>query len=203
MKLTEMSVRAFLEALRSPAAVPGGGSSAALAGAAGACLLAMVAALPKHRAASDDEVSALRETGEACGRLGRDLEHLVDDDSEAYGRVMHAYRLPKGSEAETAARRAAIEAALRTATDLSLAVMRHAVEALAAAPVVGRLGNPHAASDVGVAVELLVAACRGAQLNVDINLAQVKDAGYADRAREDARALMARCEEAAAAHRAR
>jgi formiminotetrahydrofolate cyclodeaminase len=203
MKLTEMSIGAFLEAVRSPAPVPGGGSSAALAGATGASLLTMVAAMPKHRATSEADTAALRTAGEKCAGIGGELTRLINEDSDAYGRVMAAYRLPKSSEGEKDERSAAIQAALMTATEVPLAVMGRAVEALTAAATVGRLGNPNASSDVGVAVELLAAACRGAALNVDINLGQIKDARYAGRVREDAERLSARCDEAAAAaHRA-
>lgn len=194
MKPTEMSVRAFLEALGSPTPVPGGGSSAALAGAVGAALLTMVAGMPKHRAASDEEIAALRGAREQCARTGGSLAQLVNDDCDAYERVLAAYRLPRASDAEKAARSAAIQDALKTATDVPLAVMRGAVEALASAAPVRRLGNPNASSDVGVAIELLAAACRGARLNVDINLEHVKDTRYAGHVREHARTIAERCE---------
>jgi formiminotetrahydrofolate cyclodeaminase len=203
MKLTEMSIGAFLEAVRSPAPVPGGGSAAALAGATGASLLTMVAAMPKHRAGSEAETAALRTAGEECASIDAELTRLINEDSDAYGGVMAAYRLPKTSEGEKDERNAAIQAALKSATEVPLAVMRRAVQALTAAAAVGRLGNPNASSDVGVAVELLAAACRGAALNVGINLEQIKDTAYAGRVREDAGGLSARCDEAAAAaHRA-
>jgi formiminotetrahydrofolate cyclodeaminase len=195
MKLTEMSIRAFLDAVRSPAPVPGGGSSAALAGAAGASLLAMVAAMPKHRAASEADIGLLRDTGAQCTRIADDLAQLINEDSDAYGRVMAAYRLPKASDAEKAERSAAIQAALTRATEVPLLVMRQSVEALETAPAIARLGNPNASSDVGVGAELLAAACRGARLNVDINLEHVKDTGYAGQARTEAQALAARCDE--------
>ncbi len=202
MKLTDQSVAEFLNALRSPAAVPGGGSAAALAGAAGSSLLAMIAGMPKHRAASDEEVAALRHAAEQCAALGGELAILIDEDSEAYGRVMAAYRLPKASAAEKAERGAAIQSALRTATEVPLTVMRRSVGALTMAAAVARLGNPKASSDVGVAIELLSAACRGARLNVDINLEQITDTGYVGQVREHARTLAARCDEAIAAARA-
>ncbi len=96
MKLTQKSVAALLEDFRSSAPTPGGGSAAALAGAIGASLLAMVAALPKPRATSDEDLQKLRLAGERCAALANELEDLVDRDSAAYELVMAAYRLPKG-----------------------------------------------------------------------------------------------------------
>lgn len=201
MKLTERSVADFLDALRSPAPAPGGGSASALAGAAGSSLLAMIAAMPRNRGTSEEDTAALQAAGGLCAGLGAQLTVMIDQDSEAYERVMAAYRLPKGSEAEKAERSGRIQAALRAATEVPLGVMRRSVEALTAAATVARLGNPNASSDVGVAVELLSAACRGARLNVDINLEHLKDAGYVEEVRQQARTLAARCDQAVAAAR--
>lgn len=199
MKLAERSVADFLDALRSPAPAPGGGSASALAGAVGSSLLAMVAGLPTNRATSEADTARLQAAGGLCAGLGAQLTVTIDTDSEAYERVVAAYRLPKGSEAEKAERSGRIQAALRTATEVPLAVMRRSVEALTAAATVAQLGNPNASSDVGVAVELLAAACRGARLNVEINLEHLKEPGYVEEVRTQARTLAARCDEAVAA----
>ena len=86
----------LLAAFRSSDPTPGGGSASALAGAIGASLLAMVAALPKPRASSEEDMVALRDTGLRCTALAADLEPLVDRDADAYELVMERYRLPKG-----------------------------------------------------------------------------------------------------------
>ena len=180
MKLTEKSVAALLEEFRSSAPTPGGGSAAALAGAIGASLLAMVASLPKPRATSDADLRHLRLAGERCAALARELEDLIDRDSAAYDLVMSSYRLPKASDEEKAARAAAIQQALRSAIAAPLDVMRACSAAAGIGQVTRSLGNANAASDVEVGLELLRAGLRGARLNVEINLGSVKDAGYVE-----------------------
>lgn len=188
MTLTQKTVKALLEDFRSPAPTPGGGSAAALAGAVGASLLAMVAALPKPRASTDTDLQSLRDAGERCTALAADLESLVDRDSEAYELVVNAYRLPKATDEEKAARTRAIQDALRMAIAAPLDVMRASSAAIAMVPVLQAHGNQNASSDVQVGLELLRAGLRGARVNVEINLGNVKDAAYAtDVAREVSR----------------
>jgi methenyltetrahydrofolate cyclohydrolase len=189
MKLTSQSISDLLAAFRSSDPTPGGGSASALSGAVGASLLAMVAGLARPQATADDDVSRLRQAGARCTDLALQLERLVDRDTEAYDLVVGAYRLPKTTDEEKAARTAAIQAALRAATEAPLEVMRLCREALTLAPVVGSLGNANASSDVKVAGGLLRAALDGARENVDINLGSVKDASYVQRVRDESMAL--------------
>ena len=185
MALTSLSVSQLLDAFRSPNPTPGGGSAAALAGALGASLLAMVAGLPKSRTATEEDAQRLAAAGERCAALAAELESLVDEDSAAYDRVMGAYKKPKGTDEEKAARSAAIQAAFRGAIAAPLAVMRACAAAAEQGVVVAGLGNPSASSDARVGLELLGAALRGARLNVEINLGSVKDADYAARVSAD------------------
>jgi methenyltetrahydrofolate cyclohydrolase len=203
MSLSERPVVAFLEAIRSPVPTPGGGSASALAGALGASLLAMVAGMTKHRAASEEDVDRLQAAGTRSAELSARLTTLIDRDSDAYDLVVGAYKLPKGSDADKTARAVRIQEALTAAIDAPLDVMRASAAAVDAAAVVAAFGNPNAASDVGVALELLSAAARGARLNVEINLDTITDAAYADRVRGEAAALAAACEGGAAAARKR
>ena len=189
MKLTQKSVAALLEDFRSSAPTPGGGSAAALAGAIGASLLAMVAALPKPRATSDEDLQKLRLAGERCAALANELEDLVDRDSAAYELVMAAYRLPKGSDEEKAQRAAAIQQALKSAIAAPLNVMRACSAGAASGQVARRFGNANAASDVEVGLELLGAGLRGGRLNVEINLGSVKDSGYVEDVRREIQQL--------------
>ena len=189
MKLTTRSVSDLLAAFRSSDPTPGGGSAAALSGAMGASLLAMVAGLAKPQATADDDVTRLRRAGARCTDLALQLERLVDRDTEAYDLVVAAYRLPKATDEEKAARTVAIQTALRAATDAPLEVMRLCREAVTLAPVVGSLGNANASSDVKVAAGLLRAGLDGARENVEINLGSVKDASYVQRVRDESMAL--------------
>jgi methenyltetrahydrofolate cyclohydrolase len=188
---------ALLEQFRSSAPTPGGGSAAALAGAIGASLFVMVASLPKPRASGDDELAQLRNIADDCTALARRLEVLIDRDSAAYDQVMAAYRLPKVTDEEKAARSTAIQAAMKGAIEIPLDVMRACATAIAHADALTRLANPNASSDVKVGVELLRAGLRGAQANVEINLGSVKDEGYVEGVRVEVRGLSESDERAA------
>ena len=185
MKLTERRVDDLLQAFRSPDPTPGGGSAAALAGAIGASLLAMVAGLPKSRAATEEDVERLQAAGRRCAAIAGDLTTLVDRDSEAYDLVVGAYKQPKGTDEEKSARSAAIQQAMRAAIAAPLDVMRACAAAAEQGVVVAALGNPSASSDVRVGFELLGAGLRGAKLNVEINLGSVKDAAYVETVRRE------------------
>jgi len=203
MTLIAQTVTDLLAAFRSPAPTPGGGSAAALAGAIGSSLLAMVAELPKSRAATAEDIARLRAAGGRCTALSAELELLVDRDSDAYELVMTAYKKPKASDEEKAARSAGIQAAMREAIGAPLAVMRACAAAAEQGVVIATLGNPSASSDVQVGFELLGAALRGARLNVEINLGSVKDADYAATIRSEVEELeRALGHETAAARRA-
>ena len=191
MKLTSMSVSELLAAFRSSEPTPGGGSAAALAGSVGASLLAMVSALPKPKGESADDIAALEAAGESCAALALQLETLIDRDSSAYDGVVEAFRLPKASDVEKAARTAAIQEALKAATEAPLDVMRRCAEALALVPIVRDKGNQNAASDVQVARVMLGAGLHGGQLNVEINLGSIKDLDYVSRVRQESDALVA------------
>ena len=175
MSLIGLSVRELLNAFAAPTPTPGGGSAAALAGALGAALLAMVGSLPKTRHGSSEDARALGDAVHALNGTRERLEGLVDEDSRAYDAVMGAYRVPKDAADR---RRQAIQRALRAATDVPLEVMRLSEAGVRQGVVVARHGNPSASSDIGVGVELLKAAFEGAALNVRLNLQQVRDAEY-------------------------
>jgi formiminotetrahydrofolate cyclodeaminase len=185
MRLTSQTLADLLEAFRSTDPTPGGGSASALAGAVGASLLAMVAVLPKPRAETHDDRARLQLSHARATAHAKELEALIDRDSEAYELVVNAFRLPKGTDAEKAARSEAIQTALQAAIAAPLDVMRECAAAIAEGPVVMRLGNPNASSDVQVGLELLRAGLRGARLNVEINLGSVKDPEYAARIAAD------------------
>lgn len=186
---SEMALADLVDAFASTDPVPGGGSAAALAGAVGASLLLMVAGIPKTKSGAPEETADLAEAEARIRPLRDSLLELVDRDSEAYRQVMTAFKLPKGSDAETSQRRKAIEDATRGATEVPLDTMRACQQALRGAITVAANGNRKAGSDVGVAIELLLAALRGARMNVEINLAGLRDTEYVARIRTEASQL--------------
>ena len=185
VKFAEMALADLIDAFSSTDAVPGGGSAAALAGAVGVSLLMMVAGLPKTRTGAPEETADLAEASSRLHPLRDSLLELVDRDSDAYRQVMEAFRLPKQSDADKATRKEAIGAATRMATEAPLDTMRACQQALRGAVIVALNGSRTTTSDAGVAVELLVAALRGARLNVEINLSGLNDVAYVARVREE------------------
>jgi methenyltetrahydrofolate cyclohydrolase len=188
--LTSLSVTELLDAFASSAPTPGGGSAAALSGAVGASLLAMVAALPKTKTGDARERGLLDASASALNEIRRRLADLIDEDTRAYDLVTAAYKSPKATDDEKAARKTAIQAALRAATDAPLQTMRACEAALNHAKVVAENGNPNAASDVFVGIEMLRAGLRGAEKNVAINLHSLTDESYRQQVAEEARRLL-------------
>ena len=191
----------LLDAFASNDPVPGGGSAAALTGALGVSLLIMVAGLPKTRTGAPSEAADLSQASARLRPLRKSLAELIDRDAAAYQRVIAAYRMPKLSNDQQAHRTLAIEDAMRAATEAPLDTMRLCQQALEGAAIVAANGVGSASSDVAVAIELLVTAARGAGVNVDTNLAAMKDRGRAAQLRLECKELEA--ESIAAAHRAR
>lgn len=175
MTFADLKVSEFLDALANSEPTPGGGTASAVAGAMGASLMFMVTGLAKSRTNGDEEKAALAQARGPLGSIRDRLVRLAEDDSSAFDAVMAAYRLPKASDAERAARATAIEHSLQHATVVPLETLRACAQALEIASVVAANGNRSAASDVGVAIGLLEAAAEGAEANVRINLGGLKD----------------------------
>jgi methenyltetrahydrofolate cyclohydrolase len=188
-RLTELPVTELLESFAAPTATPGGGSASALAGALGASLLVMVATMPKTRGGTDADRAALDSVLWPLRHSRDHLAELVDRDRDAYDVVMHAYRLPKITDQEKDARKAAIQAALHGATEVPLNVMRACHAAAREGLAVARSGNPSASSDVRVAYELLGAALAGAAANARINLESLHDTGFTTAAEAEVQRL--------------
>lgn len=183
--IIDKTVAQLLDAFASSDPTPGGGSASALAGAVGTALLQMVARMPKTRTDPGIDRPALDAAADGLEPVSRELRALIDRDTAAYDAVVAAYRLPKVSEVEKNARKAAIQAAMREAIDAPLSVMRACRAALQHASVVQQHGNANAASDVTVAIALLRAGFEGARANVEINLGTVSDAAYAEQVKRE------------------
>ena len=174
----DQTVRGFLTTLGSDSPTPGGGTGAAVAGAMGAALVRMLAALtvgrPKYASAEPLMKAIADGANDGMVRL---LE-LADEDAKAYDAVSVAYRLPKGTEAEQAARKAAIQAALKGAVESPLRVMEQCLETLGLAKNAVAQGNKNALSDGAAGAELSRAAMVVASYNVRINLMAIEDERY-------------------------
>lgn len=181
--LASKTVQELLDAFSASTPTPGGGSAAALAGAISASLLAMVAAMPKTKSGTAEERAALDTLHPTLLSLRKELVELIDRDAASYDGVVAAYKLPKGTDEEKAARKSAVAAAMRLATEVPLETARAAVALATHAGIVAAHGNPNAASDAGVAVSLAMSAASGALMNVETNLTGMSDPDYAARVR--------------------
>ncbi len=173
--LMDLTVKDFLAELASASPAPGGGSASALAGALGAALVSMVARLSGGRDCPAEEKEDLRRLLERSLALLESLSSGVDGDTEAFNRVMSAYRMPKETPEEKDRRSRAIQEALQEAADHPLGMARECLDVLRLAGEMVRRGNPNALSDAGVAALIAYAGMVGSLFNVAINLEGIKD----------------------------
>jgi formiminotetrahydrofolate cyclodeaminase len=188
--LSQKNLSAFLDDLASNSPAPGGGSVASLAGALGSALTTMVCNLTvgkKKYASVEAEMKNMIPRSEA---LRKQFTRLIDQDTDAFSKVMEAYGLPKENEDQTALRNAAIQEATKEATLVPLEVMKHAIDAMALAQIVAEKGNVNSISDAGVSVLMLRAACEGAALNVNINLNGITDTEFVGWKREEVNSIL-------------
>ncbi len=195
-KLTGMTCAAFADETASESPAPGGGSISAYMGALAAALGTMVANLSAHKPGWDELWREFSDYAEQGQLLLAELLHLVDEDTEAFNRIMAALGLPKGSDEEKAARDAALEAATLYATQVPLRTMQVAVKTMPLLEAMAEKGNPASVSDAGVGALAARSAVLGAQLNVRINAAGLKDREAADRLTDEAAAIAATAVEA-------
>lgn len=166
------SVQEFLAELGSTAPAPGGGAAAALAGSMAAALVEMVAGISHKAAPQEERLEKIR--GEAQG-LRLKLTEAIEEDSAAYAEVARALSMPKATEEEKAARRAALAGALRRAAEVPLATARRAMRVLDLCEELAPLASRHLHSDIATAAQLARAAARAALYNVDANCLWIKD----------------------------
>lgn len=175
---TKKTVNAFLDELASSSPAPGGGSVAALSGALGAALTTMVCNLTIGKKKYAEVEADMKKVKAEAEKLRTRFTELVDQDTQAFNKVMEAYGLPKDSDAQKALRLAAIREATKEATLVPLEVMKHCIDAMALAQQVASAGNRNSVSDAGVSALMLHAACESAALNVKINLNGLADSDF-------------------------
>ena len=197
MKLTEMKLTEFCAALASKEPAPGGGSASANIAAMGVGLLAMVANLTVGRKKYEEHQELMQEIITEADSLRLRLVDAVDRDTEAYNGVSAVFSMPKETDDEKAARAAAMQPALKAATEVPYEVMElcHASLTLASRAV-GK-ANTNAASDLGVAAHSLLAGAHGAWMNVLINLGGIKDEDFVAAKRSGGESIIAEVEKMA------
>lgn len=190
MDLTQYKVIDFVKLMGSDAPAPGGGSASAMAGAMGAGLGAMVAGLTVGKAKFADSQELMEKIIKQATELMESLTKCVDEDTEAFNGVSAVFAMPKATDEEKAARKEAMEAALKNATLVPFHVIGYAHEALLLIKQAVGCSNPNTASDLGVAALTLKAAVQGAWLNVLINLPGVKDSSFVEQYKRDGARLV-------------
>lgn len=180
-KLVDLSVTDFANETASESPAPGGGSISAYMGALAASLATMVANLSAHKPGWDDRWEEFSDQAEKGRKLIDRLLALVDEDTEAFNRIMAVFSMPKSTDEEKAKRAQALEAATLYATEVPLNTMKVSYETFDIIEAMALKGNPNSITDAGVGAIAARGAVLGAQLNVKINAASLKDRSQADR----------------------
>ena len=180
-RLVDMTCTEFALETASESPAPGGGSISAYMGALAAALGTMVANLSSHKAGWDERWEEFSDYAERGQELVSRLLALVDEDTEAFNRIMAVFAMPKTTAEEKAARSAALQSATLYATEVPLKTMKASLECFEIVKAMAEIGNPNSVSDAGVGALAARSAVLGAELNVKINAAGLKDREVAER----------------------
>lgn len=173
--LIDMTLSEFVCETASESPAPGGGSVSAYVGAMGASLGGMVANLSSHKRGWDHRWEEFSDWAEKGKQIYDELLKLVDKDTEAFNGIMEAFKLPKESPAEIAARKSAILLATHTAIEVPFRVMQLSFQSLDLMEAMVELGNPNSVTDAGVGALCAATAVSGAYLNVLVNASGLQD----------------------------
>lgn len=180
-KLVDMTCTGFADETSSESPAPGGGSISAYMGALAAALGTMVANLSAHKPGWDDRWEEFSDVAEKGRGIQDRLIALVDEDTDAFNRIMAVFAMPKKTPEEKAERAAALEAATLYATEVPLKTMKASYETFDVLEAMACKGNPASVSDAGVGTLAARSAVLGAYLNVRINAAGLKDREKAEK----------------------
>ena len=189
-KLVDLTVKGFAHETSRESPAPGGGTIAAYMGALGAALGGMVANLSSHKPGWDERWNEFSQWADKGQALMGELLHLVDEDTEAFNRIMAAFGLPKKTDEDKATRTAAIQAATLYASQVPLHTMQEAFKVFELCKAMAEIGNPNSVSDAGVGALAARAAVLGAGMNVKINAGSLTDREMADKLIAEANELI-------------
>ena len=189
-----MSIRDFTEELGSANPTPGGGSAAALCGALGAALSAMVSRITLGNEKYSGVWQSMEAVQQAAGLMAGHFLELVQRDSDAYQAVMAALKLPKETEEEKGARHAAIQEAMKNAAKVPLETLQTSEKLIVLTKEAVERGNPNTLTDAGAALQLARTAAVVAAYNVRINLPGLQDEGFVTACKEEVEKALERVE---------
>lgn len=190
MKLVDRTITNYMALLASSEPAPGGGSASALVGAQGAGLSSMVCALTVRKKKYLEHEALNQEVQASTHKLKDQLLDMIDRDTEAFNGVSAVFEMPRDTDGQKAARKAAMQEALKACTLTPFEMMEYAYAALKETKRVVGKSNQSAASDLGVAALNLKAALQGAWLNVLINIGGIEDKAFADQYRSQGEAIL-------------
>ncbi|MCG8411814.1 MAG: glutamate formimidoyltransferase [Bacteroidales bacterium] len=177
-KLVDMTLTDFTDETASESPAPGGGSVSAYMGAMGVALGTMVANLSSHKRGWDERWEEFSDWGEKGMKYQSELVRLVDEDTDAFNKIMDAFGLPKKTDEEKAARKQAIQDATKNAIMIPFRVMEVSFKALEVVKAMAETGNPNSVSDAGVGALAIRSCVKGAFLNVKINSGDLDDKDF-------------------------
>ena len=179
-KLVDFTVKGFADETASESMAPGGGSIAAYVGALGVSLGTMVANLSAHKPGWDEQWEFYSKWAEKGQRYKTDLLFLVDEDTNAFNKIIDGFRMPKSTPEEVKIRKEAIENATKYATEIPFKVMETAYNSMEVMMIMAKKGIQNSLSDAGVGALCARTAVVGAYFNVRINAKDIKDRAFAE-----------------------
>ena len=191
-QLIDMSLSEFVFETASESPAPGGGSIAAYMGALGAALGTMVANLSSHKRGWDERWEEFSDIADDGKSYHDQLLKMVDEDTNAFNKIMEAFGLPKKTDADKQTRTQAIQEATINATEIPLKVMKLCFDSMDVMKAMAEIGNPNSVSDAGVGALAAMAGVRGAFLNVKINAADIHDKSLASQLINEAKNIESR-----------
>ena len=194
-KLINMDLRAFADETASESPAPGGGSISAYMGSLGVSLATMVANLSSHKAGWDERWKEFSDYAEQGQKIKDELLQLVDEDTNAFNKIMSAFGLPKSNDEEKKARTAAIQAATKYAIEIPFRVMKLSADAMPMIKAMAEIGNPASVSDAGVGALSVRSAVMGAYMNVRINSKDLADKDFVNQVLAEGAAIVKRTQE--------
>jgi len=194
-KLVRMNLVEFANETASESPAPGGGSISAYMGSLGISLATMVANLSSHKKGWDDRWKEFSDWAEKGEKLKNELLKLVDEDTNAFTKIMNAFGLPKATDDEKKLRTQAIQEATKYAIEIPFRVMQLSFQSMEIIKVMAEIGNPNSASDAGVGALCARSAIMGAYLNVKINSKDLADKTYVEKVITEGAAIEKKAQE--------
>lgn len=189
-KLVAMDLTSFVHETASESPAPGGGSISAYMGSMGAALATMVANLSSHKRGWDHRWEEFSQWAEKGKYYHDRLLEMVDADTEAFNKIMEAFKMSKNTSDDKAIRKEAIQAATKNAIEVPFEVMKLCYESMEVMQEMAEKGNPNSVSDAGVGALAAVAGVRGAYLNVQINVEGLEDKSFVEKVLKEGEALV-------------